>query len=123
MTWQRSGESTRVSEWRALARASHSRGFESEASSNPGREAEPRFEFEPVDISLIPPRPRRYDMARSGESTRVSEWRVLSRAGHSRGFDREASSNPGREAEPRFEFEPVDISLIPPRPRRYDMAT
>src|SRR5579864_3760995 len=25
--------------------------------------------------------------------------------------------------EPRFEFEPVDISLIPPRPRRYDMAT
>ena len=24
--------------------------------------------------------------------------------------------------EPRFEFEPVDISLIPPRPRRYDMA-
>jgi succinate dehydrogenase / fumarate reductase, flavoprotein subunit len=25
---------------------------------------EPRFEFEPVDISLIPPRPRRYDMAR-----------------------------------------------------------
>jgi len=25
--------------------------------------------------------------------------------------------------EPRFEFEPVDISLLPPRPRRYDMAT
>src|SRR6266851_5176892 len=25
--------------------------------------------------------------------------------------------------EPRFEFEPVDVSLIPPRPRRYDMAT
>ncbi|MBI2677624.1 MAG: succinate dehydrogenase flavoprotein subunit [Candidatus Koribacter versatilis] len=25
--------------------------------------------------------------------------------------------------EPKFEFEPVDISLIPPRPRRYDMAT
>ncbi len=25
--------------------------------------------------------------------------------------------------EPRFEFEPVDISLIPPRPRRYDIAT
>ncbi|HYX52223.1 MAG TPA: succinate dehydrogenase flavoprotein subunit [Candidatus Limnocylindrales bacterium] len=25
--------------------------------------------------------------------------------------------------EPRFEFEPVDISLIQPRPRRYDMAT
>ena len=25
--------------------------------------------------------------------------------------------------EPRFEFEPVDISLIPPRARRYDMAT
>jgi succinate dehydrogenase / fumarate reductase flavoprotein subunit len=24
--------------------------------------------------------------------------------------------------EPRFEFEPVDISLLPPRPRRYDMA-
>ena len=24
--------------------------------------------------------------------------------------------------EPRFEFEPVDISLIPPRPRRYDIA-
>ncbi|HEY6309161.1 MAG TPA: succinate dehydrogenase flavoprotein subunit [Candidatus Angelobacter sp.] len=24
--------------------------------------------------------------------------------------------------EPRFEFEPVDISLIPPRPRRYDMV-
>ncbi len=24
--------------------------------------------------------------------------------------------------EPRFEFEPVDISLIPPRPRRYDVA-
>jgi succinate dehydrogenase / fumarate reductase, flavoprotein subunit len=24
--------------------------------------------------------------------------------------------------EPRFEFEPVDVSLIPPRPRRYDMA-
>jgi succinate dehydrogenase / fumarate reductase flavoprotein subunit len=24
--------------------------------------------------------------------------------------------------EPRFEFEPVDISLIPPRPRRYDAA-
>jgi succinate dehydrogenase / fumarate reductase flavoprotein subunit len=24
--------------------------------------------------------------------------------------------------EPRFEFDPVDISLIPPRPRRYDMA-
>jgi succinate dehydrogenase / fumarate reductase flavoprotein subunit len=24
--------------------------------------------------------------------------------------------------EPRFEFEPVDTSLIPPRPRRYDMA-
>jgi succinate dehydrogenase / fumarate reductase flavoprotein subunit len=24
--------------------------------------------------------------------------------------------------EPRFDFEPVDISLIPPRPRRYDMA-
>ena len=24
--------------------------------------------------------------------------------------------------EPRFEFEPVDISLIPPRLRRYDMA-
>jgi succinate dehydrogenase / fumarate reductase, flavoprotein subunit len=24
--------------------------------------------------------------------------------------------------EPRFEFEPVDISLIPPRSRRYDMA-
>jgi succinate dehydrogenase / fumarate reductase, flavoprotein subunit len=24
--------------------------------------------------------------------------------------------------EPRFEFEPVDISLIPPRPRRYDMT-
>ena len=22
--------------------------------------------------------------------------------------------------EPRFEFEPVDVSLIPPRPRRYD---
>jgi succinate dehydrogenase / fumarate reductase, flavoprotein subunit len=25
--------------------------------------------------------------------------------------------------EPRFEFEPVDTSLIPPRPRRYDAAT
>jgi succinate dehydrogenase / fumarate reductase, flavoprotein subunit len=25
--------------------------------------------------------------------------------------------------EPRFEFEPVDVSLIPPRPRRYDAAT
>jgi len=25
--------------------------------------------------------------------------------------------------EPRFEFEPVDVSLIPPRARRYDMAT
>src|SRR3954470_14303157 len=25
--------------------------------------------------------------------------------------------------EPKFEFEPVDISLLPPRPRRYDMAT
>jgi succinate dehydrogenase / fumarate reductase flavoprotein subunit len=25
--------------------------------------------------------------------------------------------------EPRFEFEPVDVSLIPPRPRRYDIAT
>jgi succinate dehydrogenase / fumarate reductase, flavoprotein subunit len=25
--------------------------------------------------------------------------------------------------EPRFEFEPVDVSLIPPRSRRYDMAT
>jgi succinate dehydrogenase / fumarate reductase flavoprotein subunit len=25
--------------------------------------------------------------------------------------------------EPRFEFEPVDTSLLPPRPRRYDMAT
>jgi len=25
--------------------------------------------------------------------------------------------------EPRFEFEPVDISLIPPRSRRYDMGT
>jgi succinate dehydrogenase / fumarate reductase flavoprotein subunit len=25
--------------------------------------------------------------------------------------------------EPRFEFEPVDVSLIPPRLRRYDMAT
>src|SRR5262245_22138440 len=25
--------------------------------------------------------------------------------------------------EPRFEFEPVDVSFIPPRPRRYDMAT
>jgi len=24
--------------------------------------------------------------------------------------------------EPKFEFEPVDISLLPPRPRRYDMA-
>ena len=24
--------------------------------------------------------------------------------------------------EPRFEFEPVDLSLIPPRPRRYDVA-
>jgi succinate dehydrogenase / fumarate reductase flavoprotein subunit len=24
--------------------------------------------------------------------------------------------------EPRFEFEPVDTSLIPPRPRRYDVA-
>jgi succinate dehydrogenase / fumarate reductase flavoprotein subunit len=24
--------------------------------------------------------------------------------------------------EPRFEFEPVDVSLLPPRPRRYDMA-
>ena len=24
--------------------------------------------------------------------------------------------------EPRFEFEPVDISLLPPRPRRYDIA-
>jgi succinate dehydrogenase flavoprotein subunit len=24
--------------------------------------------------------------------------------------------------EPRFEFEPVDVSLIPPRPRRYDVA-
>jgi succinate dehydrogenase / fumarate reductase flavoprotein subunit len=24
--------------------------------------------------------------------------------------------------EPRFEFEPVDVSLIPPRARRYDMA-
>jgi succinate dehydrogenase / fumarate reductase, flavoprotein subunit len=24
--------------------------------------------------------------------------------------------------EPRFEFEPVDISLLPPRPRRYDMT-
>jgi succinate dehydrogenase / fumarate reductase flavoprotein subunit len=24
--------------------------------------------------------------------------------------------------EPRFEFEPVDVSLIPPRPRRYDIA-
>jgi len=24
--------------------------------------------------------------------------------------------------EPRFDFEPVDISLLPPRPRRYDMA-
>jgi succinate dehydrogenase / fumarate reductase flavoprotein subunit len=24
--------------------------------------------------------------------------------------------------EPRFEFEPVDISLIKPRPRRYDVA-
>ena len=24
--------------------------------------------------------------------------------------------------EPKFEFEPVDSSLIPPRPRRYDMA-
>jgi len=22
--------------------------------------------------------------------------------------------------EPKFEFEPVDVSLIPPRPRRYD---
>jgi succinate dehydrogenase / fumarate reductase flavoprotein subunit len=25
--------------------------------------------------------------------------------------------------EPKFEFEPVDTSLIPPRPRRYDIAT
>jgi succinate dehydrogenase / fumarate reductase flavoprotein subunit len=25
--------------------------------------------------------------------------------------------------EPKFEFEPVDVSHIPPRPRRYDMAT
>src|SRR5256885_7264957 len=25
--------------------------------------------------------------------------------------------------EPKFEFEPVDTSLIPPRPRRYDVAT
>jgi len=25
--------------------------------------------------------------------------------------------------EPRFEYEPVDVSLIPPRPRRYDAAT
>jgi len=25
--------------------------------------------------------------------------------------------------EPRFEFEPVDVSLIPPRPRRYDAAS
>ena len=25
--------------------------------------------------------------------------------------------------EPRFDFEPVDISLIPPRPRRYDVAS
>jgi succinate dehydrogenase / fumarate reductase, flavoprotein subunit len=25
--------------------------------------------------------------------------------------------------EPRFEFEPVDVSLIPPRPRRYDVAS
>jgi len=25
--------------------------------------------------------------------------------------------------EPRFEFEPVDTSLIPPRPRRYDVAS
>ncbi|HYL92872.1 MAG TPA: FAD-binding protein, partial [Alphaproteobacteria bacterium] len=25
--------------------------------------------------------------------------------------------------EPKFEFEPVDVSLIKPRPRRYDMAT
>ena len=24
--------------------------------------------------------------------------------------------------EPKFEFEPVDISLIPPRPRKYDAA-
>ncbi|MDP9263387.1 MAG: hypothetical protein M3O85_03595, partial [Acidobacteriota bacterium] len=24
--------------------------------------------------------------------------------------------------EPRFEFEPVDTSLIPPRPRRYDVS-
>jgi len=24
--------------------------------------------------------------------------------------------------EPRFEFEPVDVSLLPPRPRRYDIA-
>ena len=25
--------------------------------------------------------------------------------------------------EPKFDFEPVDTSLIPPRPRRYDVAT